>query len=62
MATVSFNMRREIRNDSDADRFMEALDKSTCFVVKKADLLFCPCRKYTGSVILLWIKERKRMK
>lgn len=37
MATVSFNMRREIRNDSDADRFMEALDKSTCFVVKKDD-------------------------
>ena len=37
MATVSFNMRREIRTDDDADRFLAALEKSTPFVVKKDD-------------------------
>lgn len=30
------------------------------FCCKKADLLFCPCRKDTGSVILLWIKETEK--
>lgn len=37
MATVSFNMQREIKNDKDADYFIEALEKSKCIVAEKED-------------------------
>ena len=35
MATVSFDMRREIKSDKDAERFIEALEKSKTLIVKK---------------------------
>jgi hypothetical protein len=35
MATVSFDMRREIKSDNDAERFIEALEKSKTLIVKK---------------------------
>lgn len=37
MATVSFQMRREIKNDDEAERLIEALEKSKSIHVGKYD-------------------------